>query len=169
MKAADLVFALVPPALAILLQRFPIPSENYLAAKAKERQQQGKLKADVTPMILETTKGALAMASFVPTVVSFVVSAWALIYDRPDLREYGTILLVLFLGIGIVAASWLTKSGPFELSTRLLRRPFGGRASSWNGVNVINLTIYAVNLLLIALALAKWFDRLPLLTFMHGP
>src|ERR1700730_8323586 len=161
MTRPDFVFAVLPPALAILLQWFPLPPDKYLAAKAAERQAKAKLAPEASAMILETAKGALADASFAPTFVSFIVSAYALVYDRPDVREYALLLIVFALVIGVSAASRLSRYAPFELSTTRLRvlLPFKRNLLlpvTWTGV--INCAIYGINGLLIVLAVATYLD-----------
>lgn len=171
MTLPDVVFAALPPALAILLQRFPLPTDKYLAAKASERQAKAKLPPEASDMILETAKGALAVASFAPTLVSSIISAYALLYDRPDVREYALILLVSAIVIGLLAVSQLSRYAPFELSTTRLRVPLPFKRNillpiTWTGV--INWAIYGINGLLIVLAVAKYFGRLPSLNWLQS-
>jgi hypothetical protein len=169
MRSADFVLAVVPPALAIVLQVFPIPSDRYIDAKARELQVRAGLPLPAADMILGNTKGALALAAFAPTVMSFILSPIALIYDLDDFGEWLSLLLCLATLLVIVIASSLTRFTPFELSTtrlRLFLMPRILMPFTWTGV--INAVIYVTNLILIILAIAKLRGVLPHLTFFHG-
>lgn len=169
MKLADLVIAAVPPALAILLQLFPIPSDRYLDNAARERQRRGGLPLEAGDMILGTVKGALSIAAFVPTMMSLILSSMALLYDRDDFAEWLSLWVCLGMVVVVVLTSCLTRFAPFELETTRLRLLFMPRVllpMTW--AQVINWVIYGTNLILVALAVAKFFECLPHLTFFHS-
>jgi hypothetical protein len=168
MKLPDFIFALAPPILAIVLQYFPLPSDRYLAQAAAVRQQKAGLAEPVKAMLLGMTQGSLAIAAFAPTLVSALVSAYALVYDRPDVAEYASMLLLLAIILGIVMASGLGGYEPYQLATDKLKAPFGiKKFLPFTCVTAINSTIYGVNVILILLAVAKFTGRLPLLHFLH--
>jgi hypothetical protein len=170
MKFSDFLFALVPPALAVLLQLCPIPSDKYLDQTSRSRQRKEQLPDEAAAVINGSTQGALAIASFVPTFLSFLVSAYALVYDQDDVREYALILFLLAILVIIVMARGLMGSDPFELGTMRLRAPFGiKKFLPITCLTAINVAIYGTNGLLIGLAILRWLGYLPHLTFLHSP
>jgi hypothetical protein len=171
---ADFIFAALPPFFAILLQRFSFPNDEYLQQRANEYAEELRPpspRSGVAPSqgpaeaargtIFQAAKGAVAMASVAPTLVSFVISAFALVHDRKDAWVY----MLIIVGIGISGAIWgLSKMhsyGPVEIASYNIRFHLG----RWHfkRADVIAWVTYLINAGLILLAILVYFGDLPFL------
>ncbi|HEY2780332.1 MAG TPA: hypothetical protein VGI90_06145 [Steroidobacteraceae bacterium] len=164
MTFSEFIFAVVPPVLAIAIERLGIPSDEYLAAKAKLRQTKSGAADEVGDMIREMCKGTVSMSSVAPTLVSFIAT-WFAIFGTKEpnavLYDFGGVALTALATLAIVRM--LNKYGPHELATHLIILPFKWRDSRYTSITpakVIHWMIYLTNLALIAACIAVYFHWL---------
>lgn len=174
MTQADFIFATITPLLAIALQRWSFPNDAYLEGKANAyaeelrpphpttgaAQTEGPAEA-ARGIISLSSKGAVAMASVAPTLVSSVVSAFALVNGRSDTWVY---MLIIFL-VGALGAIWgiskMHAFGPLEIASYGIKFRVGQR--TFTRADVIAWITYVINAALIVLAMLIYWGVLPLI------
>jgi hypothetical protein len=88
MDFSDLILAVVPPALAIAVDVFGIPSDKYLAAQGAAEQKKHSLPSSAATVITQTAKGAVSLSSMTPTLIAFVTSVFVIFHNEPDAINY---------------------------------------------------------------------------------
>lgn len=163
---SEFVFAAVPPALAIAIEGFSLPSGDYLKAKAVERQKLAALPEAASDMIHQMSMGAVSMSSIAPTLITLVTTVFAIFGTEPNavFYDFGCVVFAILMTLCVVKL--LSKYGPYELTTNLIKLPFKMKIRNSHYLpvtraKVLHWGIYLTNALLIVASIAvyrKWLS-----------
>jgi hypothetical protein len=161
-ETKDFVLAVIPPALAILLEAFTPFTARFFAGQANQivgseigpvasetcKEQIEQLISTTKLLLAHSMAGASSLAGLAPTFVSFIVSGFAIfvVISNPYWWLLG--FAIAFLVLAILIQRILSGRSLFELETTkvtALNRP---------PTCFISLLIYVTNIVLIAAALS---------------
>jgi hypothetical protein len=141
----------------------PIPNDRWVSRQAADARSTFGLPAGATAVIRETANGSLAISGIVPTIVSYVTGAFALLTSEPlNTANYLYIYIAVVL-IGalaaIVAAALVLGRSAFSVATGRLRVPFWHFGPT--PATMIGYIVYGLNGLLFILSVAVYNKFLP--------
>jgi len=153
MTISDLIISCMPPFLAIILQKFHIPTNRSMAAAGVQEKRRTGL--DIDKIVEHNLRGAVAQSSLAVNIIGFMTGAFALIHFLPNSLEW-VCLLVVFL---IVIVLWVwTKVGDYSLYTLSVMRyrvsfyKEKGIFRDFGPISLIDWVAYTLNSLLILLS-----------------
>jgi hypothetical protein len=152
MEFAALGLAIIPPALAMLVERLNPISENLIETNAKRDLKDFETLAGYNVLIETVTKAttaAVEVAGLAPTLVASITSGFAVIHELPS-PFWPTIVYVLIL-IPIVLYLLVMLGGHsfFEIDDASFDSKFCGATTR---TKMVSRIIYFVNILLIVLS-----------------
>jgi hypothetical protein len=160
----DLALAVAAPLLAIVVEALPIPGKDYLTRNAAALRDANGLPDHSKELIAENAAGAVALAGVTPTLVSYLVSLFALFKDLSYALPYIFVFFVLGVVLAILLSAAAHNRSPFDIATKGVLGPYGllGRLKPPPPLaRIIHWTIYLVNALLILLAALIYAHALP--------
>jgi hypothetical protein len=157
MTGLELALSCAPPALAILLQLFPIPNDRWIASQAGSAAASHGLPGPAATVIRETTRGSITISSMAPTIVAYITGAFALLASgTPGAGYLWIYLAVIVPGIAgsVIAAALVLGRSAMAIATGGVPLPiahFGPTPAT-----LINWGIYLLNGFLIVLSVLAY-------------
>ncbi|MBO6527962.1 hypothetical protein [Erythrobacter sp.] len=155
MSTENFIFAVMAPALALALHIFSPLTSRFLQVQAErialsELGGDSQVKASVTIMLKETMAGASALASLAPTLVSFVISGFAIFISVSEPFWWVVSLAIGLVLLAILVVWMISGRSIFEL--QVLKVPILKVPRS----RILGWITLLTNFALIGLATAIW-------------
>lgn len=160
MEPSALGLAIIPPALAIAVERLNPVSERLLRRSA-ELDLQDYEPHNHQPLIDDTTKlanGAVEVAGLAPTLIAAVTSGFGVLHELPQPFWPTIIYVLIFIVLVLLLLRLLSGQTFLQIDDRrmpviLWKRE---RTLPWTGTKIVSYFIYSANSILIAFAVITY-------------
>jgi hypothetical protein len=163
MTLLELIQNCVPPGLAIVLQKYPIPSDRWIETQAADAKRAKELSDAATRTVRETARGTVAVSSMAPTIVSYMTSAYTLTSNTWSgaIGYLAIYVVVIVIGIlsGIFVYNLVSGRSAEAIAIDKLQIPilhFGPKRTT-----TLSLVVYTLNGFLILLSVLIYRNVLP--------
>ena len=160
MELSTLGLTIIPPALALTVERLNPVNERLLRRSAEQ---------DLMPynaenyqhLIDDSTKlanGAVEVAGLAPTLVASVTSGFGVLHEFPNPFWPAIIYVLIFVALVLLLLRLLAGQTFLELDDRKLCIHWCGRERTlpWTGTKMVSNFIYTANFILIIFALVTY-------------
>jgi hypothetical protein len=161
MEFSAVGLAIIPPALAIAVERLRPVSESLLRRSAEQDLLDYEA-ANHQQLIDDATKlanGAVEVAGLAPTLVASVTSGFGILHEFPQPFWPAIIYVLIFIALVLLLLRLLTGQTFLQLDDRRLAVTLWGRERTlpWTGTKIMSYFIYSANLILIVFAITTYF------------
>jgi hypothetical protein len=160
MQLSALGLVIIPPALAIAVERLNPITERHLRRSAEQDLQLYDAN-NHEHLIDDATKfanGAVEVAGLAPTLVACVTSGFGVLHEFPHPFWPAIIYVLIFVALVLLLLRLLAGQTFLQLDDRRLPVHWRGRETTlpWTGTKAVSYFIYAANLILIASLRLMW-------------
>jgi hypothetical protein len=160
MQASTLGLAIIPPVLALAVERLNPINERLLRRSAVQDLQPYEA-ANHQHLIDDATKmanGAVEVAGLAPTLVASVTSGFGILHELPHPFWPAIIYVLIFICLVLLILRLLVGQTFLQLDDRPLSIHLCGkeRTLSWTGTQTVSKLIYVSNFILIAFGLLTY-------------